>query len=58
MKNLLILALLSLAIYAFGGCASTDSATAKGDPVPGEKTGDESRLAPGTAPGANASVKW
>jgi len=57
MKNLFRSALLALAIYCLSGCASTSS-TAAGDPVPGEKTGEESRLAPGTAPGANASVKW
>jgi len=58
MKYLWIFALFAIAICAVGGCASTSSTTASGDPVPGEKTGEESRLAPGTAPGANASVKW
>ena len=58
MKNLLILFLLAATLFGLNGCASTDTATAKGDPVPGERTGDESRLQPGTGAGPNASVKW
>lgn len=50
-------ALLALAIFGLSGCASTTS-TASGDPVPGEKTGEESRLQPGAGTGPNASVKW
>jgi hypothetical protein len=57
MKYLWRFALLALAIVGFSGCASTGS-TASGDPVPGEKTGEESRLQPGTGTGPNASVKW
>jgi len=57
MKYLLMLTVLAAAI-CFSGCASSDTATAKGDPVPGEKTGDESRLQPGAGSGPNASVKW
>jgi hypothetical protein len=57
MKYLLMLAILTTSICAFSGCAS-DTATAKGDPVPGEKTGEESRLQPGTSAGPNASLKW
>jgi len=59
MKYLWRFALLALVISGFSGCASTsDSTTASGDPVPGEKTGDESRLQPGAGTGPNASVKW
>ena len=58
MKYLLMLAILTVAICAFSGCASTSSTTASGDPVPGEKTGEESRLQPGSGMGPNASVKW
>jgi hypothetical protein len=58
MRYLLILVILAAAVFSFSGCATTDTATAKGDPVPGEKTGDESRLQPGAGTGANASVKW
>ena len=59
MKYLLMLAILTVAVFSFSGCATTDTATAKGDPVPGEKTGDESRMQPGAgAAGPNASVKW
>ena len=58
MKYLWILALLALAIFGFSGCASTGS-TASGDPVPGEKVGDEGRMQPGASTtGPNASVKW
>ncbi|MEY2556177.1 MAG: hypothetical protein QOF93_1321 [Verrucomicrobiota bacterium] len=57
MKYLWRLALLALAIFGLSGCASTSS-TASGDPVPGEKTGEESRLQPGAGTGPNASVKW
>ena len=57
MKYLLMLVILTMSIFGFSGCAS-DTATAKGDPVPGEKTGDESRLQPGTGAGPNASLKW
>jgi hypothetical protein len=53
-----MLVILTAAVFGFSGCATTDTATAKGDPVPGEKTGDESRLQPGAGTGANASVKW
>jgi hypothetical protein len=58
MKYLLMLALLTAAICGFSGCASTSSTAASGDPVPGEKTGEESRLQPGAGTGPNASVKW
>jgi uncharacterized protein YceK len=58
MKYLWIFVLLALAIYGLSGCASTSSTSASGDPVPGEKTGDESRLQPGSGMGPNASVKW
>lgn len=58
MKSLWILALLAVAMCGLSGCASSDTATAKGDPVPGEQTGEESRLGPGTGAGPNASVKW
>jgi uncharacterized protein YceK len=58
MKNLWRFALLALVICGISGCASTGSTTASGDPVPGEKTGDESRLQPGAGTGPNASVKW
>ncbi|HYR22198.1 MAG TPA: hypothetical protein VEP30_04625 [Chthoniobacterales bacterium] len=59
MKYLSILGLLALVIYGLSGCASTSNTTASGDPVPGEKTGDESRLQPGTGTaGPNASVRW
>jgi uncharacterized protein YceK len=58
MKYLLMLAILTAAICGFSGCASTSSTTASGDPVPGEKTGEESRLQPGAGTGPNASVKW
>ncbi len=57
MKHLWRFALLALAIFGFSGCATTSS-TASGDPVPGEKIGEESRLQPGTGSGPNASVKW
>jgi hypothetical protein len=57
MKYLWRLALLSLVLCGFSGCASTTS-TASGDPVPGEKTSEESRLQPGAGTGPNASVKW
>jgi hypothetical protein len=57
MKHLSILVLLTAAICALSGCATKDT-TAKGDPVPGEKTGEESRLQPGAGTGPNASVKW
>ena len=57
MKYLLVLALLAVLAFGLNGCASTDT-TAKGDPVPGEKTGDEARLQPGAGTGPNASVKW
>ena len=58
MRYLLMLAILTAAMCGFGGCASTSSTTASGDPVPGEKTGEESRLQPGAGAGPNASVKW
>jgi len=58
MKYLLMLAILTAAICGFSGCASTGSTTASGDPVPGEKTGEESGLQPGAGAGPNASVKW
>jgi len=54
----LMVAILTAAIFGFSGCASTSSTTASGDPVPGEKTGEESRLQPGAGAGPNASVKW
>src|SRR2546430_10943435 len=57
MKYLLMLAIVTAVICGFSGCATTNT-TAKGDPVPGEKTGEESRLQPGNAAGPNASVKW
>jgi len=57
MKYLLMLAILTAAICGFNGCATTDT-TASGDPVPGEKTNEESRLQPGTGTSPNASVKW
>jgi hypothetical protein len=57
MKYLLMLAILTAVICGFGGCASTDT-TASGDPVPGEKTNEESRLQPGTGTSPNASLKW
>jgi len=57
MKYLLILTILVAAV-CFSGCASSDTATTKGDPVPGEKTDDESRLQPGTASPGSASVRW
>jgi hypothetical protein len=58
MKYLLMLVILT-AVFSFSGCASTDTATAKGDPVPGEtKSAEESRLQPGAGTGPNASVKW
>jgi hypothetical protein len=58
MKYLLMLAILTAAICGFGGCASTSTTAASGDPVPGEKTSEESRLQPGAGAGPNASVKW
>jgi len=58
MKYLLMLVILTASVCGLGGCATTDTATAKGDPVPGEKTGDEARLQPGTGAGPNASLKW
>jgi hypothetical protein len=59
MKCLSILVLLTAAICTLNGCATTDTATAKGDPVPGEtKSMEESRLQPGAGAGPNASVKW
>jgi hypothetical protein len=58
MKYLWIFALLALAVCGFSGCASTGSTTASGDPVPGEKKDEESRLQPGAGTGPNASVKW
>jgi hypothetical protein len=57
MKYLLMLAILTAAICGLSGCATTDT-TASGDPVPGEKTNEESRLQPGTGTSPNASVKW
>ena len=58
MKYLVMLAIL-LAAISFNGCASSDTATAKGDPVPGEaKSAEESRLQPGAGAGPNASMKW
>ena len=57
MKYLLMLVILTAAAFSVSGCATTDT-TAKGDPVPGEKTGEESRLQPGAGTGPNASVKW
>jgi hypothetical protein len=57
MKYLWIFALVVLAIFGFSGCASTSS-TASGDAVPGEKTGEDSRLQPGAGTGPNASLKW
>jgi hypothetical protein len=57
MKYLLMLAIVTAVICGFSGCASTGT-TASGDPVPGEKKGEESRLQPGTGAGPNASVKW
>jgi len=58
MKYLLMLAILIAALCGFSGCASTSSTTASGDPVPGEKTSEESRLQPAAGAGPNASVKW
>ncbi len=54
MKYLLMLAVLTAVICGLSGCASTGST----DPVPGERTGEESRLQPGTGAGPNASLKW
>jgi hypothetical protein len=53
-----MLAILTAAICGFSGCASTSTTTASGDPVPGEKRDEESRLQPGAGTGPNASVKW
>ena len=60
MKYFLMLVILTAAVFSFSGCATTDTtATAKGDPVPGEtKSAEESRLQPGAGTGPNASVKW
>jgi hypothetical protein len=59
MKYFLMLAILAIAICGFSGCASSDTKTASGDPVPGEtKSMEESRLQPGAGAGPNASVKW
>jgi hypothetical protein len=58
MKYLWRFALLALVILGFSGCASTGT-TASGDPVPGEKKDEDSRLQPGaSSTGPNASVKW
>ena len=57
MKHLCLLALIAVAIYGFTGCASTSDTSSTGDPVPGEKTSEEARLAPGAGAGS-ASVKW
>lgn len=61
MKYLSILAILIAAVWALGGCASTDTGTASsGERVPGEvKSTEESRVQPGVGgAGPNASVKW
>jgi hypothetical protein len=58
MKYLWIFALAALAVFGLSGCASTTGSTASGDPVPGEKTGEDSRLQPGAGTGPNASLKW
>ena len=59
MKHLLRFLLLALVIIGFSSCSSTGtSTTASGDPVPGEKKDEESRLQPGAGAGPNASVKW
>jgi hypothetical protein len=54
------LALLALVVTSFflGACASTSVTTAASDPVPGEKTSDEARLAPGGGTSPSATVKW
>jgi len=57
MKHLCLLALFAVAIYGLTGCASTKDSASTGDPVPGERTSEEARLAPGGGPGS-ASVKW
>jgi len=59
MKYLWIFVLFAVAIFGISGCSST-GLKAAGDPVPGEKTGDESRLQPGTSGGTtpSASVRW
>ena len=58
MKYLLMLAILTAAICGFSGCSTTGT-TAGGDPVPGEKKDEDSRLQPGASTtGPNASVKW
>jgi len=59
MKYISSLAILIAAICALNGCASTDTASNKGEAVPGEvKSAEESRLQPGAGTGPNASVKW
>jgi uncharacterized protein YceK len=58
MKYLSMLAILIAVLCSLSGCASTGAHTASGDPVPGEKTSEESRLQPGTGTTPNASVKW
>jgi hypothetical protein len=58
MKHLLMLAILALAAGLVNGCASTPTVSTNGDPVPGEKTSEESRLQPGTGTSPNASLKW
>jgi hypothetical protein len=57
MKSLWLIALLAVFACGVNGCASSDP-TAKSDPVPGEATGEDSRLGPGSGAGPNASVKW
>jgi len=56
MKYLWMLEILAAALV-LSSCASTGT-TAGGDPVPGEKTGEESRLQPGTGTTPSATVKW
>jgi len=59
MKYLFMLAILTAAIFGFSGCATTGATGASGDPVPGEKTNEESRLQPGaTGTTPSASMKW
>jgi hypothetical protein len=56
MKYLWMLAILAIACV-LSACASTGT-TAAGDPVPGEKTGEESRLQPGAGTTPSATLKW
>jgi hypothetical protein len=62
MKNLLILFLFGLALFALNGCASTGFTTSdgSGETVPGEKVGGmEDRVGAGvTGTSPTAQVKW